>query len=411
MRICVVSSQPAAAEPRARRHAIAAKQAMPGADVLLFDMAPQGAAPSEPACLAAAGVRRRTAPFPTRRSDAPALVARKLRVALARARRRMTGALTEPVFSDWVIGLTDHLKRVSADVYIAHHVDTFLPAAAAADANGAQLVADCMEYYSDMGDGQSLFDARACKAIEAEVLPRCALVTASSDALADALASEYAIPRPTPLYNTPAVVRALPAKDAGGFRLYWRNAVVGLGQRGLDDALLAMSELPEDVTLHLQGRMPMDGGRRLRRRICELRLGDRVRFVEPYTDGRAVENAAPYAVGLCLERAKPINHQYTVSNKLFDYMMAGLAVVVSDLPGLRMIVDRSQGGLVFEPGSPASLRSQIARLHADRELVESLAARARAYALEEGNLEVEMARFQAALTAAIQRERAPEPVA
>ena len=60
--------------------------------------------------------------------------------------------------------------------------------------------------------------------------------------------------------------------------------------------------------------------------------------------------AAPHTIGLCLERKGPANHEYTVSNKMFDYMMGGLAVVSADLKGLHSVIKRSGGGVLFEPG-------------------------------------------------------------
>lgn len=403
MRICVVTSLAAAAEPRAPRHAIAAREAFPAAEIMLVDMAPTGAVPADPQVLAATpGIERRTLTYPTRRTGLPALVWRKLQVALARLRFRLTGRVSEPVFGASVVGLAGALKRIGADVLIAHNIETLAPASDATRRSGARLVFDCMEYYADMGDSQTAVEAAAARRLQAERLPECSLVTASSEALGQALAREYAIPTPLALYNTPARVKALPERSSEGLRLYWRNAVIGLSQRGLDEALVALTLLPAEVVLAVQGRPPTDGGMALRNRIAELGLEERVRILPPYAPGEAVREAAAHSVGLCLERRGPANHELTVSNKLFDYMMAGLAVVVSDLPSLRAVAERSGAGLWFEPGSAQDLAAQIARLRDDPGLLARLAANARRFALEEGNVEVDMARFKAALSRVVE---------
>jgi hypothetical protein len=401
VRVCVVTSTEAAAEPRAPRHAVAAKQALPDAEVIFVDLAPKGGQRPDPPILQGSGVVRRTIAYPTRQNGPAALAARKAWVSVSKALHAATGVVTTPLYGAAVIGLAAELNRMRADVYIAHNIETMLPAARAASANGARLIFDCMEYYSDMGDSQSADEARAARRLEAAWLGRCALVTASSGVLADVLAAEYGIPRPLPLYNTPPTSAAEPRPDAAGLRLYWRNAVVGFGQRGLDDILVAMTRLPADVTLSVQGRPPADGGRQLLQRIAELGLQDRVSVLPPYAAGEAVEQAARHDVGLCLEREGPANHAYTVSNKLFDYLMGGLAVVVADLPGLHSVVQRSSGGLLFRAGEPEDLAGQIGRLYDDRRLLRRLRSNARAFALEEGNLETEMARFRAALVAAV----------
>jgi glycosyltransferase involved in cell wall biosynthesis len=403
IRICVVTSQPAATEPRARRHAIAASEAFPEAEVTLVDVAPAGTPLVDPPELAAARVERRTLVHPTRQSNVVSLAYRKLQVATARGWHLVTGTVTEPVFGDWAIGLTEQLRQLQADLYIAHQLDTWSPAALAASQFGAKLVVDCMEYYSDMGDGQTAFLTDASKTLERNILPRCALVLASSDALADALAKEFEIPRPLALYNTPKTRRLLPRKEADTFDLYWRNTVIGFGQRGLDDALAAVARLPEEIRLNLQGRMPSDGGIRLRRRIAELGIAGRVNLLPSYSGDVAVEQAAFHTIGLCLERRGPVNHDYTVSNKLFDYMMAGLPVIAPNLCGQRFIIERSGGGLLFEPGSVDSLREQILRLCMDRTLLRTLSENARAFALREGNLDVDMRRLKTALLGALGR--------
>jgi len=81
--------------------------------------------------------------------------------------------------------------------------------------------------------------------------------------------------------------------------------------------------------------------------------------------------------------------------------MAGLSVVVSDLPGLRGVVERSGGGVWFEPGSVDELTAKLRLLYEDRALQARLAEQARAFALREGNREREMEKFGAAFQAAV----------
>src|SRR5262249_6832456 len=141
-----------------------------------------------------------------------------------------------------------------ADMYVAHNIETLLPTMRAASKHGAAVVFDCMEFYSDMGDSQHPTEAAAARALEAKYLPRCALVIASSDIMADTLAVEYSIRRPLAAYNVPPTERELPSRKGGGLNLYWRNSVIGFGQRGLEEVLYALAMLPADVHLHLQGR-------------------------------------------------------------------------------------------------------------------------------------------------------------
>jgi glycosyltransferase involved in cell wall biosynthesis len=184
-----------------------------------------------------------------------------------------------------------------------------------------------------------------------------------------------------------------------GFNLYWRNSSINLSSRGLGDGLTALSLLPADIKLHVQGRLSEEGREKLERRTRELGISERVFVHPPYEPHEAINAASRYTVGLCLEQSGCRNHDVTVSNKMFDYMMAGLVVVASDLPGLRDVVTRSGGGLLFESGKAEDLAAKIMMLYQDRKLSDELAARARAFALREGNLDAEMKKLQDAFSA------------
>jgi glycosyltransferase involved in cell wall biosynthesis len=48
--------------------------------------------------------------------------------------------------------------------------------------------------------------------------------------------------------------------------------------------------------------------------------------------------------------------------KLFEYMASGLAVVASDLPSIRAVIQHGHNGLLFRDGDPDSLAAAVARL-------------------------------------------------
>ena len=394
IRVCVCTSNEGAAEPRAPRHAAAIAELGCEFEVVFVDSAPFGYEPAPVKMFShLSNVRRLTHRFSSRAKSILRLAVNRSRQQLGRMFFKVTGLPTAGALSAKAFGLERDLLSTNADVYIAHNVETLLPAARAASRRKAVVMFDSMEFHSDMGDGQSAIEQKIVRAVERRCLPKCALVLASSDQIADALVEEYGITRPLPLYNVPPKENETSAKPDRGLALYWRNAVIGLGQRGLDDALVALTSLPKDIALHLQGRMPIDGGKALATRIAQLGVGERVFFHAPYLPEDAVNEASQYHVGLCLERAGIRNHELTVSNKIFDYHMAGLAVVASDLPALRSVLERSGGGLLFEPGSASDLAAKILALYNDRDSLNRFATSARRFAMNEGNREAEMKKF------------------
>lgn len=397
-KVCVVTHYSAAVEPRAPRHAIAAKKAFPNANVVLVDFTAAGTPYSpDPELILGQDIERKTVEFPSRASGVIRLAVRKLVTLIARSLFEHLGLLSESVFGSRTQGLTKLLYEVRADLYFAHNIETLLPAIRAAERHKAAIAFDCMEFYSDMGDAQHPIEAAAARDLEARYLPRCALVVASSDIMANTLASEYGIPRPLAAYNVPPTEQSLPERKGGGLNLYWRNSVIGFGQRGLEDILDAMVLLPNEVHLYIQGRQTAESKSALEQRLMALNLCNRVHVLPPYAPHEAVRQAAIYDVGLCLERKGPRNHDLTVSNKMFDYHMAGLAIIATDLPALADVISRSGAGMLCQPGNPQSLAECIQELANTPQRLAEMQNRARSFALNEANLESEIDKIVAAL--------------
>ena len=409
MKICVVTSH-GLGEPRGLRHAVAAKRAFPDAVVEFLHYRSDDAlsASAKPLLLQQNDIDCRDVQFPTRGHSPAKWLARKLITRLARMTYLSTGVICQAMFSERTIGLARVLANTPADLYFAHNFEALMPAAFAAKRNGSALAFDCMEFYSDMGDGQRAEVSRAIAMIEAKYLPRCCLVVAASPELSSAYAETFGIRPPLTAYNTPPTCVELPQRKGGALNLYWRNTVLGFGQRGLEDILAAMARLPSDVHLYLQGHLGHDGGVILRQRIADLGIGAKVSVLPPHPPGAAVTSAAQFDIGLCLERRGPRNHDLTVSNKLFDYHMAGLAVIASDLPGLAAVIRRSGGGLLYEPGNVQALCVAIDALLMAPERLAELQLNARRFALREANIEVEVGRVAEALRAGLS---APRPTA
>src|SRR3954447_22268606 len=151
------------------------------------------------------------------------------------------------------------------------------------------------------------------------------------------------------------------------------QGAVGVG-RPLDDLFAAARAAPD---VHLTVRVLGADADALRRRADELGLGGRVTVAEPVAATELIGALRPFEVGLIIDRPVTRNNELAFPNKLFEYMMAGLAVAAPRLPALAPFVDGEQIGVLFEPGDPADLGRGLSRLAADRHTLRELRARAR----------------------------------
>jgi glycosyltransferase involved in cell wall biosynthesis len=183
--------------------------------------------------------------------------------------------------------------------------------------------------------------------------------------------------------NVPPTV---PLRPDGGaqrgddaLRLLLHGSWVGLEQPGVEAALRAVARLP-NVQLTLRGGVRNLGA--LQARLTALGIVDRVTLKPRLPGADALVLAAiaeQHDIGLSVHLPDCLSRRLATSSKVFEYLMAGLAVVAADQEGNRHILDESCAAF-FQPGDDADLARVLAELAADRPRLQAAkhAARARA---------------------------------
>jgi glycosyltransferase involved in cell wall biosynthesis len=76
--------------------------------------------------------------------------------------------------------------------------------------------------------------------------------------------------------------------------------------------------------------------------------------------------------GLSLDPDNCINQRFSLPNKLFDYIAAGIPAIVSPLPEVSAVVRRYACGLILSHVTPYTIAGALERLRDDRELLAEL---------------------------------------
>lgn len=251
---------------------------------------------------------------------------------------------------------------------VANDLDTLLPNYLVAWFLGKPLVYDSHEFYTEVPElVHRPWVRRVWLAIERAIFPKLRSVITVNASIAKAYTERYGvqvqvvrnIPMRTPMGGK--VDRAALGLPADRFILVLQGAGINV-QRGAEEAVLAMREL-EGCLLLIIGSG--DAWPVLDRLVDEHRLNDRVRLLGrmPYDQMMAYTRNAD--LGLTLDKDTNLNYRFSLPNKLFDYLHAGIPVLATDLPEVAAIVRNYDAGAVLAHAEPAAIAAAVRALTAD----------------------------------------------
>jgi glycosyltransferase involved in cell wall biosynthesis len=220
----------------------------------------------------------------------------------------------------------------------------------------------------------------AVAALEKRIMPWAAGTITTTDARAKFFARAYRIPRPVVLQNRPRSWRGGPStriRDELRLENDWPIILYQGGLqpgRGLEDLVHAAADIPRAYFVFVGGGSLYTA---LTTLTGELGLESRVKFIDTVPLAELPWYTASSDIGVQPIENTCLNHFTTDSNKLFEYVMAGLPVVASRLPEIRRVVQVHELGLLVSPGNRGELIAALRRLVSDSDLRTHYAANAR----------------------------------
>ena len=297
-----------------------------------------------------------------------------------------------------------------ADLTIAH---TEIPiwAAQYLIRDGRRVAVDVEDWYSQdllFADRQNR-PIRLLRHAEDFVLNHAAYASATSDSMAEALAGAYGCPLPITIRNTfPRQARSRLDRPAGneppGF--IWFSQTIGPG-RGLELFFSAWIQTRQRSRIYLLGDERPGYRAHLLSRVPAGRRAD-VRFIPLVTPDELPLKLAEFDIGLALEPHWPRNRDITISNKIFQYMNAGLAVVATDTAGQSEVMHAApECGLLIAAHETTRLTARLDELIGNRDRLRACQTAARAAALAQFSWEHDAPRLLAAVERVISQPPPP----
>jgi glycosyltransferase involved in cell wall biosynthesis len=280
-------------------------------------------------------------------------------------------------------GLVHAAKELGrVDIVHANDFDTLATGWLLARRWGAKLVYDSHELYVHKEPRPPAIYNTFVKLSERFLARAADAVITVSEPIADELLRTLKLrTRPVVVMNCPDL-QEIPRTThrSGPLRVvYQASAGVARFPEDVLDALAQISNV--EVTFRIAGLDPDE----LRRKIHARELVDRAFVSDPVAPDQLIRALAGFDVGLVIDRPLTKNVAFALPNKLFEYLMAGLAVVVPGLPSMKELVANRAVGLAFEPGSAASLGHALQHIADDPPLLQSFQDRARTEARNDLN--------------------------
>lgn len=251
--------------------------------------------------------------------------------------------------------------KLKADVYHSHDLNTVIPGAISAGLHERPLIYDAHEIHMAGQDRYTAAEMLVWAMIERHFIRRVAGFITTTEMRGEWFIRKYRIPNPVIVHNfaeyrpsrrTSKLHKALGIPASTPIVLYQGSIQAG---RGLEQAIHASRWIAPEAVMVFLGAGPLWG--KIERMIRELHLEERIRMLPAVPYEHLLSYTASATVGLQCLQDTCFNHRSTGSNKLFEYLMAGVPVVASDFPFIRKVISDTGAGVLVDPHNP----EQIAR--------------------------------------------------
>lgn len=263
-------------------------------------------------------------------------------------------------YAEYNLRLCWKLLFIPADYFWSNDLDTLPANFLAARIRRKPLVYDSHEYFTEVPELEhNRFAKKVWKWFERTLVPRVKYCITVNDSIAGFFARDYGkkfvVVRnvPMPLPDAPQQATAFPGETDVRI-LILQGSGINV-HRGSEELLEAMHLLDERYVLWVIGSG--DVIQTLRKMAED--IPERVRFFPRMPYAEMMEYTRKGHLGMSLDKSNNLNYQYSLPNKLFDYIQAGIPVLASGLPEVSRIIDTYSVGYTVTKVEPQQLAQAI----------------------------------------------------
>jgi glycosyltransferase involved in cell wall biosynthesis len=265
-------------------------------------------------------------------------------------------------YSELSVRLFLKLLIIRCDVIHANDLDTLLPAYLISVIRRKKLIYDTHEYFTGVPELTNRPTIkRIWQGIERFIFPKLKQVMTVNGSIAGLYNTEYhtslRIVRNIPMgkKTEPVLLRKSLNLPEDRFIIILQGNGINV-DRGAEEAVEMMSSLT-DCLLIIAGSG--DVIPQLTAQVNHSNLTEKVWFLQRMDYSKLMQITACCDLGLTLDKDTNINYRYSLPNKLFDYIHAGIPVLASDLVEVKKVVNGFQIGWIVSEVTPKNLVEAI----------------------------------------------------
>lgn len=274
-------------------------------------------------------------------------------------------------YAEYNIRLFFYLILKKYDFILANDLDTLPACFFASKLTNTTLVYDSHELFSEGPELQGrTFVQRFWRKLEDFLLPKIKRSYTVSDSISEFYDKKY--------QNSMGVVRNLPNKNyylaieevtfptQNKTILY--QGVLNPG-RGIKPMIKAL-KLINDVDLIIIGYGKVE--EELKQFVFDENMTSRVHFLGRVPREKLFNYTKKATLGMVLEEPLGLSFQYSLPNKLFDYIHAGIPIIAGNLPEISKIINQYQVGVTVNDYEPNTIATAVLNLLNDNDLLNKI---------------------------------------
>ncbi len=280
-----------------------------------------------------------------------------------------------PAFYFWFnLRLFFVLLLNKADVLFSNDLDTLLPNYLVSKIKKIPLIYDSHEIFCEVPElQQNPFKKKIWERLESWIVPKLSKCITVNKSIADYFTNKYQAPFIF-VRNIPQYPKLQTIKTREELKLPYGKKIIilqGAGinvQRGAEELVESFKYLDDTYLLLIIGSGDVIST--LKEMVVSLQLSTKVMFLDKMPASLLRHYTANAHLGVTIDKDTNMNYHFSLPNKVFDYIHAGIPILATQLPEIQMLIDKYKIGLFIQNHHPSHIAEKVTELISSQNYLE-----------------------------------------